>query len=149
MYNKKTGRRPLEVITPLNVQTNDIDFEGIVNTSTYVRWIEDLRLYFLNIHLPLDAMLKEGSIPIVQTTDIEFKRPIRLFDQVTGHFWMSELASPKWTGNMEIVANAKIATTAVQQGVFISLTTIKLLIVPETLQKKYDEDISKMTEAFC
>ncbi|MGD0279531.1 MAG: thioesterase family protein [Smithella sp.] len=143
MYNKEAGRRPLEVITTLNVQTYDIDFEGIVNTTTYVRWLEDLRLYFFNIHLPLDALLKEGSIPIVQTTDIEFKRPIRLFDQVTGYFWMSELVSSKWIGNMEIVVNDKIATTAVQQGIFISLATSKPSIIPETLQKKYDGDISK------
>ena len=142
MYNKEAGRRPLEVITTLNVQTYDIDFEGIVNTTTYVRWLEDLRLYFLKMHFPLDVMMNEGNVPIVQTTHIEFKRPIHLFDKVTGHLWMSELASPKWTGNMEIVANDKVATTAVQQGVFISLATIKPSIVPETLQKKYDEDIS-------
>jgi acyl-CoA thioester hydrolase len=143
MDNKEAGRRPLEVITPLNVQTYDIDFAGIVSNLTYVRWLEDLRLYFLKMHFPLDVMMKEGNIPIVQITHIEFKRPIRLFDKVTGHLWMSELASPKWTGNMEIVANDKVATTAVQQGVFISLATIKPSIVPETLQKKYDEDILK------
>lgn len=143
MDNQSAGRRPLEVIMPLNVQTYDIDFAGIVSNLTYVRWLEDLRLYFLRIHFPLEVMMKEGNVPTVQTTHIEFKRPIRLFDKVIGHLWMSELASPKWIGTMEIVANDRVATTAAQHGVFISLATLKPSIVPEVLQKKYNDDISK------
>ena len=33
----------------------------------------------------------------LQTTDIEFKRPIRLFDEVPTTLFDGHLASPKWT----------------------------------------------------
>jgi Predicted thioesterase len=141
MENRENSNRPLEIKMPLKVQTYDIDFMGIVSNISYVKWLEDLRLYFLETHYPLNILMKDGDIPIVQMTQIEYKRPVRLFDNVTGCLWMQSFESPKWTARMEIWANDKLCTSCMQTGVFISLSSLKPSKVPEKLQNKFDEDI--------
>lgn len=124
---------------PFKVQTYDIDFAGIVSNITYVRWLEDLRLQLLETYYPLDTLIRDGNVPIIQTTQIEYRRPIRMFDKVTGHIWMSEFDSPRWTARMEITVNDKTAATASQSGVFISMLTMKPSAAPESLQKRFDD----------
>jgi len=43
-------KRTLNIDLPITVKTYDIDFMGIVSNISYVRWMEDLRLQFLDIH---------------------------------------------------------------------------------------------------
>lgn len=137
--------RPLEINSVIDVKPYDIDFMGIVSNISYVRWFEDLRLKFLEIHYPLDQLMKDGHVPIIQSTLINYRRPIRMFDHVTGCIWMESFDSPKWTAVMEIMVNEKMAAKATQSGFFISLATMKPSTVPERLQEIYDMAILKRT----
>lgn len=131
--------RPLEVELTIPVRTYDIDFAGIVSNITYIKWLEDLRLKFLDEHLPLDKPLKEGYAPIVAGTEIEYKRPIKLFNQVIGRLWLSSLGRLKWTVQAEILCNNEIAATATQKGAFVNLQNGRPVLIPQELQKKYFE----------
>ncbi len=138
-----TRQRPLCVDLPITVKTYDIDFMGIVSNISYVRWMEDLRLHFLEVHYPLQRLISELIVPVVAQTHIEYKRPIRIHDQVNGSIWLEQFNSSGWIGSMEFIVNDKLAVTAKQGGVFINLGTMKPADPPEGLQKKYDEALQQ------
>jgi acyl-CoA thioester hydrolase len=129
--------RPLELQLAIPVRTYDIDFAGIVNNIVYVRWLEDLRLKFLNEHLPLEKQMEQGYAPVIASTEIEYKRPVKLIDQVIGRLWLSNLGRLKWTVQAEILANNVLAAVATQKGAFVSLESGRPVLVPEELQQKY------------
>ena len=134
-----TQQRPLNVDLPIIVKTYDIDFMGIVSNITYVRWMEDLRLHFLEVHYPLQKLISELIVPVVTQTHIEYKRPIRMHDQVNGSIWLEKFDSSGWIGSVEFMVNGKQAVTGKQSGVFLNIGTMKTANPPEGLQKKYDD----------
>jgi acyl-CoA thioester hydrolase len=129
--------RPLEVELALPVRTYDIDFAGVVSNIVYIRWLEDLRLKLLSEHLPLEEQWQQGYVPVLASTQIDYKRPIRLFDRTIGRLWMSDLGRVKWTVQAEILLDDQPAATAFQTGAFVSLTTMRPTAVPESLKAKF------------
>jgi acyl-CoA thioester hydrolase len=116
---------------------------GIVSNISYVRWMEDLRLQFLDIHYPLQKLIAELIVPILSYTHLDYKRPIKMHDQVIGSIWMEKFDSSGWIANMEFTANGKLAATGAQGGVFINIGTMKRADPSEGLQKKYDEALQQ------
>jgi acyl-CoA thioester hydrolase len=138
-----TQQRPLCVDLPITVKTYDIDFMGIASNITYVRWMEDLRLHFLEIHYPLQKLMSELIVPVITQTHIEYKRPVRIHDQVNGSIWMEKFDASGWMANVEFTVNGKQAVTAKQGGVFLDLGTMKPSNPPAGLQKKFDEAVQQ------
>ena len=136
-----TQKRTLQVNLSITVKTYDIDFLGIVSNISYVRWLEDLRLHMLEVHYPLQKLVSELIVPVLTQTHIEYRRPVRMHDQVTGSLWMEKFDSSGWVANMEFMVNGKLVATASQSGVFINIGTMKPANPPEGLQKKFDEEI--------
>ena len=134
-------KRTLNIDLPITVKTYDIDFMGIVSNISYVRWMEDLRLHFLEVHYPLKKLMAELIVPVLSHMHIDYKRPIRMHDEVMGSIWMEKFDSSGWVANMEFTVNGKLAATAAQGGVFINLGTMKRADPPEGLQNKYDEEL--------
>ena len=126
-------QRPLQVDLPITVKTYDIDFMGIVSNISYVRWLEDLRLHFLEVHYSLQKLMSELVVPILTQTHIEYKRPIRMHDQIKGSIWMEKFDSSGWVANMEFMVNGKLASTENQGGIFINIGTMKPSNPPEGL----------------
>ncbi|MEH2291314.1 acyl-CoA thioesterase [Nostoc sp.] len=129
--------RPLEVVLAIPVKTYDIDFMGIVSNIVYIRWLEDLRLKFLDEHWQLNQQIELGYTPILAGTEIEYKRPIKIIDRVIGRLWLSSLGRLKWTVQAEILSNNELAAVASQKGGFVSMQNNRLVPIPEELQKKY------------
>ncbi|QLE39400.1 acyl-CoA thioesterase [Nostoc sp. C052] len=129
--------RPFEVVLAIPVRTYDIDFMGIVSNIVYIRWLEDLRLKFLDEHWQLNQQIEQGYTPILAGTEIEYKRPIKMIDQVIGRLWLSNLGRLKWTVQAEILSNNELAAVATQKGGFVNLQNSRLIPIPEELQKKY------------
>ncbi len=129
--------RPLEVELAIRVGTYDIDFVGIVSNIVYIRWLEDLRLKCLDENFPLDKQVEQGYAPILAGTEIEYKRPIKLSDQVIGRLWLSNLGRFKWIVEAEFLSNNEIAATATQKGAFVNLQNTRPIPVPEEFKNKY------------
>ncbi|MBD2414838.1 thioesterase [Nostoc calcicola FACHB-389] len=129
--------RPLEVVLAIPVRTYDIDFVGIVSNIVYIRWLEDLRLKFLDEHWELNQQLEQGYAPVLAGTEIEYKRSIKISDRVIGRLWLSNLGRLKWTVKAEILSNDELAAIATQKGAFISLENGRPIKIPEEFQKKY------------
>jgi acyl-CoA thioester hydrolase len=134
-------KRTLQVDLSITVKTYDIDFLGIVSNISYIRWLEDLRLYMLEVHYPLQKLVSEMIVPVLSQTHIDYRRPIRMHDQVMGSLWMEKFDSSGWVANFEFMVGGKLAATASQSGVFINISTMKPANPPEGLQKKFNEEI--------
>jgi acyl-CoA thioester hydrolase len=125
--------RPLEVELALPVRTYDIDFAGVVSNIVYIRWLEDLRMEWLHRYLPLEQQMRQGLVPVLSSIQIEYRRPIRLFDQPVGRLWMTELGRVRWTVATEILLDERPAATALQTGAFVDLARMRPAALPEAL----------------
>src|SRR5207253_8763934 len=130
--------RPLEVELARPVRTYDIDFAGVVSNIVYVRWLEDLRLKFLDEHLPMQPLIEQGCTPILASTQIEYRRPIRLFDRPVGRMWMRKAGRVRWTLEAEIVVEGQPAATALQTGAFVELATLRPMRLPAALRRGFE-----------
>ena len=132
-----TALRPFEIAVKIPVRTYDIDFAGIVSNIVYIRWLEDLRLGMLEAYFPLQTQAEQGIGPVLVSTQIEYKRPIRLFDNVVGRMWVTELGTTRCNLQAEFSANDVITTTAAQVTVFISTQTMRPVPIPAALREQY------------
>lgn len=127
----------LQITLNLQVKTYDIDFAGIVSNIVYFRWLEDLRLEMLEAYLPLKQLMARGYCPIIASTEIEYKKALRMFDRPVAKMWISELKRLRCTLQAEIYLNDEIVTTATQTGFFINLETMRPMAIPEELKAIY------------
>jgi acyl-CoA thioester hydrolase len=138
MNQSQPRPRPLEVELELRVGTYDIDFAGVVSNIVYIRWLEDLRLKLLDEFLPLQEQIENGLSPILASTRIEYRRPIRLFDRPLGRMRMTQAGRARWTVEAEIMVEGQPAATAVQTGAFVSLATLRPVPLPEALRVQFN-----------
>lgn len=136
MTQAQSSTRLFEITLPLQVKTYDIDFAGIVSNIVYIRWLEDLRLQLLAEHLPLERQMAHGYGPILGSTHIEYKRPIRLFDRPLGRMWVEKFGRTSWEVKAEILLDGEPAAAATQRGVFVDYATLRPVPVPEELRAK-------------
>ncbi len=129
--------RPFETHLTFQVKSYDVDYVGYVHNTVYIRWLEDLRLAMLAPYYSLERFVREGTSPIILRTTIEYKKPLRLFDTLTGTVWVSHLEGVRWTVRHELVHNDAIAATAEQHGVFINLGTRRPVATPKELMEQY------------
>lgn len=131
--------RPLEVEIPVSIKTYDIDFAGVVSNIVYIRWLEDLRLKLFDAHLPLHQQIEQGNIPVVAKTEIEYKKPVKLFDNVISKMWISKLGKVKVTLEAEFISNNQTVATAIQTGSYINSENNRPVRLPEELLQKYSQ----------
>lgn len=129
-------KRPFEVVHPFRVQTYDIDLAGIVSNIVYIRWLEELRLLFLEQVYTMNELFDDGLLALLRSTHIDYKRPIRLSDRVVGSIWLHELTRVRWCLAAEIRVNDAIASVSKQSGVFVSRSTMELVSVPQRLRER-------------
>ena len=129
--------KSLEVALNLEVKTYDIDFAGVVSNIVYIRWLEDLRLKMLETYLPLKELMVRECCPIVNSTAIEYKKALGLFDRPVGKMWMSELGKVRCTLQAEIHLDGEIVAEATQSGFFINLRKMRPMAIPDELKQMY------------
>ena len=131
--------KPLEVTLELPVKTYDIDFAGIVSNIVYLRWLEDLRLKILESYLPLEQLMAKGCCPVIASTQIEYKKALRICDRPIGKMWIAQLGKLRCTLQAEIILDRQIVTTATQTGFFINLRTMRPQAIPQELTAIYHQ----------
>jgi acyl-CoA thioester hydrolase len=119
------------------VQTYDIDFAGIVSNQVYIRWLEDLRLEFLDTYAPLDRLLADGRVPVLVSTEISYKRALRLFDRPHGRIWMMEVGRVRWTLEAAISNAGALAATARHVCAFVDTSTLRPRAVPSAFRERF------------
>ncbi len=119
----------------LRVQTYDIDFAGIVSNIVFVRWLEDLRLGLMDQVYPLVQALAEDVAPILISTQISYRRPVTIADQVVGRMRVAGLGRVRWRLAAEFAVGQAICAEAEQQGLFMRLSTRRPIAIPEPIRR--------------
>ena len=128
-----------ETSIDIEVKTYDIDFAGVVSNIVHIKWIEDLRLAMLATHYPLQNQLEKDIAPAILQTKVDYKKSIRLFDEVSGRIWISDIQRVKWFLQAEIYSQDKVAAVVEQSGIFVSLSRSRPVSIPDDLLQKYLE----------
>ncbi|MBN4046834.1 thioesterase family protein [bacterium AH-315-P07] len=130
--------KPFLTELEIRVKTYDIDFVGHVNNAVYVRWLEDLRLYLLDLYYPLEEMTADNISPIIINTNIHYKQGIVLNDKyVTGRMWMESLDKAAFHLAAEFVVGNAVKCTATQRGAFVDTKKMRIIRIPERMASQY------------
>jgi acyl-CoA thioester hydrolase len=132
MQELKITKKAFEIETAL-------DFAGIVSNIVYIRWLEDMRLKIMERYLPLDRMMAQAYCPTLASTEVQYKRALRLFDRPVGKMWIADVGRLRFTMQAEIYCNEQLATTATQVGFFVNPETLRPVAIPNEFWKVYLE----------
>ena len=111
----------ISVRLDLEIKTYDIDIAGHVNNAVYVQWIEDLRTKLFNEHFNLPELLSKNLYPVVVSTEINYKKSLKMFDKPIGVMKIESLDHGIFTLKAEISLNNKIAAFCTQKCVIFNL----------------------------
>lgn len=67
------------------VHTYYIDIAGHLNNIVYIKWIEQLRTKLFNNYFNLQELLSNNLYPVVISTNITYKKALKLFDKPVGN----------------------------------------------------------------
>lgn len=126
--------RKMMIEKKLPVQAYDIDAMGIVSNIVYVRWFEDLRMEFLNKTYPLREMLKSHISPVLMHTEVDYLKPITIFNQPIGRCWLANMGNSSWEMAFEIAVEDTVYCKGKQKGCFFDLEKKKVARIPAPLR---------------
>ncbi|MCF8308160.1 MAG: acyl-CoA thioesterase [Bacteroidales bacterium] len=129
----------MQVELPIKIYGYDIDVMGIVHNIVYIKWFEHLRQEFLDQYWPLEHMLQQDQSPILQKTQVEYKKPLTIYDKPTGILWVSKIKRVRWAVDIEIVQNGQIYCTGQQSGFFYDLKEKQPVLMPKALVNMYEQ----------
>jgi acyl-CoA thioester hydrolase len=135
---KPTSRRPLPVEVQFVVKTYDIDFLGHVSNIVYIRWLEDMRLHFLDTYYPLQKQVERGFAPVLTRTNIQYRRAIKLFEPVTGRMWVESMGAARVYIGADFLVGDELCANVLQEAVFADLETGRPMRVPQDLRRMVD-----------
>lgn len=134
--------RSLYLEHDITVSTHEIDFAGHVNNIVYLRWLEDMRLRMFDTYCPLKQFVDYGVTPVLVSTEIHYKKPIKLFEKPRIKMWLSDLGLTTLTIEAEIGLGETITTTARHVGVFIDIAKMKPIRVPKVFHEAVEKYVA-------
>ncbi|MEM6804372.1 MAG: thioesterase family protein [Bacteroidota bacterium] len=147
MTEAENDRRLMLVEIPIRIYGYDIDVMGIVSNQVYVRWFEDLRTEFLARYWPYEQMLEDNISPVLARTEVDYKYPLTIHDQVQGSLWVEEFTRAKWIMNFEIASEKRIFCLGKQMGYVVELNRKRPVPMPTGLMEKYELAKKKIESA--
>jgi YbgC/YbaW family acyl-CoA thioester hydrolase len=125
--------------TSVTARTFDIDAARHVSNITYVRWLEVARNEFMDeIGASIHTVMDEGVAPIVARTDIRYRHPVGLGEQVTITLWLERLRALSATllFDLRLRGTDTVVASATQLGLFVSLESGKPARLPDSFREK-------------
>ncbi len=113
---------------------------GHVNNMVYVQWMEIGRVLLLEaIAMPIKETIRSGFGPALVETNISYKQPLYLGDQVLASIWLSQLGGASARLEFEFFNQDEVCVAfGTQRGVFIDLESKR----PKRLNKEQKERFS-------
>lgn len=137
--NVSDGQRPMLITHEIRIATYDIDFAGHVSNISYLRWLEDMRLKLFEKYFSLRKFLANGKCPVISQTKIEYRRPIKLFQEPHGEMWIEHMGNTSMTIRGTIYVEDKLTTEAEFTAVFIDLATGKPTRLPDVCRIMFNQ----------
>lgn len=135
------NEKPMLIKKHFKVNAYDVDVMGIVSNIVYIRWFEDLRFKLLDTYQSYEEMLRSGQSPILAKTEVEYKRPLTIFDKPVGQLWVSEMTRSRWTVSLEIISGGKVACRGKQTGYFYDMQKKRPVAIPDGFRKSYEDSL--------
>ena len=129
------------------VRTYEIDYAQHVSNIAYLYWLEDMRNMLFEKYFSLEMFMEDGLGPVLVSTHIEYKLPIKLFDRPQALMWVSQISNAALTIDCEIRVNNQLATKAQHVGVFVELASGKPVRLPAICKQKFHEAATLRTSA--
>ena len=113
--------KKIEYIKP--IYTYEIDSGQHVSNIAYIQWMEVGRLKLLEeVGLPVHEIKSTGFVPALIRTEIHYKKPLFLGDEVRVVLWISELKNASATMRFEFYNQLDdIVAEGEQVGLFIKV----------------------------
>ncbi|HEY2046304.1 MAG TPA: thioesterase family protein [Candidatus Udaeobacter sp.] len=122
------------ISTNVQVMFFDTDCGGVVSNIAYLRFIEIARTHLAEkLGLPVVEMAEKETYPVVARTEIDYRRPARLGDQLVIEGWLDRAERARFWCAFRITRlqdNILIAECR-QMLALIEMPTGKLLRLPE------------------
>ena len=111
----------------LQVYPFHIDFNGHVNNSIYIQWMEIGRTKLLQaIGMPMQEIVQQGFAPVLAETNIVYKTPLYLGECVQAQMWISELKNASAIMQFCFYKQQSIlAAQGWQKGLFVDKQTMR------------------------
>jgi len=106
-----------------DIKTYDIDIAGHVNNAVYIKWFEDLRTKLFREYFDLPELLSNNLYPVVISTNITYKKFLKLFDKPGGFMNLVCYNHGIVTLKVEIRLDGKIAAFGEQKCILMNLKT--------------------------
>lgn len=137
MKSEIMAARP-QIRTEVQVMFFDTDCGGVVSNIAYLRFIEIARTHLAEeLGLALTEMEAKQTYPVVVRTEIEYRRPAKLGDQLVIEGWLDKLERARFWCGFRITRpkdNTLIAECR-QMLAIVKMPAGKLLRLPEHWQK--------------
>jgi YbgC/YbaW family acyl-CoA thioester hydrolase len=120
--------------TATQVMFFDTDCAGVVHNIVYLRFIEVARtLLAEQLGMGLVAMAASQTFPVVVRTEIDYKRPARLGDQLVVHGWLESVERLRFWCGFEVrrPADGALIATSRQMLAVIQMPAGKPVRLPE------------------
>jgi acyl-CoA thioester hydrolase len=107
----------------LQIYPFQIDVMRHVSNIVYIQWMEIGRCLLLEaVGMPISEITDRGFGPVLVETVINYKKPLRLNDQVHAEVWLSELSQASaWMDFQFMNGKGEVAASGRQRGLFIDL----------------------------
>jgi YbgC/YbaW family acyl-CoA thioester hydrolase len=139
---------PPRIRTQLQVMFFDTDCGGVVSNIAYLRFIEIARtLLAEELGLALTEMAETHRYPVVVRTEIDYRRPAKLGDQLVIEGWLDRVERVRFWCAFQITrpADNVLIAQCRQMLALIEMPEGKLLRLPEQWEK-YQNDNSAEVE---
>ena len=125
----KMGKYICETSTKLEleIRTYDIDIAGHVNNIVYLKWFEDLRTKLFREYFNLPELLSNNLYPIVVSSEIHYKKFLKLFDKPVGVMFVESCNHGIIILKTEIKLNGDIAALGKQKCTLLDLDKLKIV----------------------
>jgi YbgC/YbaW family acyl-CoA thioester hydrolase len=124
--------------TELQVMFFDTDCGGVVHNIAYLRFVEIARtLLAEKLGLSLAQMTETQRYPVVVRTEIDYRRPAKLGDQLVVEGWLDRLEQVRFWCAFQIIRPRDEAVIAEcrQMLALVQMPTGKLLRLPDDWEK--------------
>ncbi|MGC3989192.1 MAG: thioesterase family protein [Chthoniobacteraceae bacterium] len=139
MSNDVTSGRP-RVETPVQVMFFDTDCAGVVHNIAYLRFIEMARTYLAEqLGMGLADMARNQEYPVVVRTEIDYKRPAQLGDQLVIEGWLDNVERMRFWCAFRVVrpSDGTVIAQSRQMLALIKMPPGKPIRLPADWAEKY------------
>jgi YbgC/YbaW family acyl-CoA thioester hydrolase len=119
--------------TPIQVMFFDTDCAGVVHNIVYLRFIEIARTHLAEqLGMGLVDMATSQNFPVVVRTEIDYRRPAKLGDQLIVHGWLESVERLRFWCGFEIrrPADGALIVTSKQMLAVVQMPTGKPIRLP-------------------